>query len=258
MKIVRSSAVLWTLAFWSVAVPMVQSAQAAPTSTPAPAPAAPTPSAQQQRSLEVTDALKRFLNRRISSPSGKLTMVIRPGARADLGYFNEVVIVGKPTKIKKLQVSEFSMHARNVRLNPATLTRKRDKSIDTLAATTSMRAVITENDLTSMLARGRASKDMNLRIKFLNGAIRVTGNWNWGWFSGPVIAVGKLRLVKGTNGNQVYFDISSLKLNGTEVPAFIKSRFSDKLNPLISYDDLPFSPKIRTLTFEGPKAIITT
>jgi len=30
------------------------------------------------------------------------------------------------------------------------------------------------------------------------------------------------------------------------------------LNPLISYDQLPFSPNIRTLTFHGSKAIITT
>lgn len=219
----------------------------------------PLTAAQQQRGQEVTRKMTTFLQRRISSPQGKLTLVIRPGARPDLGQFSEVVISGSPIRLKKkLQISEFSMRARNVRIDTVALMRRDDVELHTLAATTTLRAVITEDDLTSMLAKGRRSADMKLRVNFNGGNIRVAGNWKWGWFNGPVVAIGKLRLVRGANGNQVYFDISSLTLNGAQVPAFIKSKFSDQLNPLISYDDLPFLPQIRTIRFVGKKAFLST
>lgn len=223
-----------------------------------PAQTAKTATPQQQRAQYVTFRLNKFLRNRISSPTGKLTMVIKPGARADLGFFNEVVIAGAPLQIKKLRVSDFTLRARNIRLDPNALTRDSKREIRTLAAQTSARAVISEDDLTWMFAQGNSSKSMGLRAKFLGNQIRVTGNWNWGWFSGPVTVLGTLRLVKSGGGNQVFCDISSLKLNGAEVPGFMRNKFSEKLNPLISYDQLPFSPNIRTLTFHGSKAIITT
>jgi hypothetical protein len=223
---------------------------------PAMTPKALTP--QQQRAKYVVFRLDWFLRKRISSPTGKMTLVIRPGARADLGYFNEVVIAGAPLQIKKLRISNFALRARNVRLDPGALTRADNREIRTLSSRTSARAIISEDDLTWMFAQGSGSKSMGLRAKFIGNQIRVTGNWNWGWFNGPVTVLGGLRLVKSAGGNQVFCDISSLKLNGAEVPAFMRNKFSEKLNPLISYDQLPFSPNIRTLTFQGSKAIITT
>ena len=238
--------------------------RAATTSKPAAKPAAKpqvkpalTP-AQQKRAAKVTASLTRFLNRRISSPSGKMKLVVKPAARADLGFFNDVYIAGSPLLIKKLRVSDFSLHARNVHLSPNALLRPDDRDIVTFKSQTAARAVISENDLTWMFAQGNSSKSMNLRAKFIGNQIRVAGDWSWGWFSGPVIVQGTLRLMKNGGGNQVWCDITSLKLNGAEVPAFLKNKFSEKLNPLISYDELPFKPNIRTLTFHGNKAIITT
>lgn len=228
------------------------------------APLAPKPvvaklTPQQQRAQFVTMRLTKFLQRRISNPTGgKMTLSIRPAPRADLGYFNEVVISGAPLRIKKLRVSDFTLRSRNVHLDPAAITREEKRDIRTLSAQTAARAVISEDDLTWMFAQGGTSKSMNLRAKFIGNQIRVAGNWDWGWFSGPVVVTGTLHLVKSAGGNQVFCNISSLKLNGAEVPAFMRNKFSDKLNPLISYDDLPFSPQIRTLTFHGNKAIITT
>ena len=215
--------------------------------------------AQQQRGLAVTARLKRFLSRRISSPGGKLTMNIKPGARPDLGQFSEIVIAGNPMQLKKkLRISEFSMRARNIRIDTAALMREDDRELKTLKATTSVRAVLTEDDLTTMLARGRRSKEMNLLVRFQGDRIRVSGNWNWGWFSGPVTMIGKLRLAKSAGGNQVFFDILSLRLNGAPVPSFMQNKFSEKLNPLISYDDLPFLPQIRSIRFVGNKAVLST
>ncbi len=224
---------------------------------PAGAKSALTPQ-EQQRAANVMFYLKRFLTRRISSPSGKMTLVIKPSARVDLGYFNDVYIAGSPLLIKKLRVSDFSLHARNVHLSTNAILREDHRDIVTYAAQTAARAVISEDDLTWMFSQGKSSRDMNLRAKFIGNQIRVSGNWNWGWFNGPVIVQGTLHLLKSSGGNQVWCDITSLKLNGAEVPGFIKNKFSEQLNPLISYDDLPFKPNIRTLTFHGSKAIITT
>lgn len=215
--------------------------------------------AQQLRGRNVTQKLTKYLKRRISSPRGQLTFVIRPGARPDLGHFSEIVIAGNPIQLKKkLQISEFSMRARNVRIDPNAILRDDNRELRTLSANTSVRAVISEDDLTSMLAKGRRSAEMNLRVKFNSGNIRVAGNWKWGWFNGPVVANGKLRLVRGSGGNQVFFDISSLTLNGAQVPGFMKNKFSEQLNPLISYNDLPFLPQIRTIRFVGKKAFLST
>src|SRR5690606_15564972 len=126
--------------------------------------------------------------------------------------------------------------------------------IETLASQTTLRATVTENELTQALARGQESADKNLRVKFRNdGSVRVTGNWSWGWFSGPMEATGRLRL--GPNYT-VVADIATLKLNGTNVPAPLKNKFQERINPLIDYEDLPFRPPFKSLTFKGDKAFI--
>lgn len=236
----------------------------AKTTTPATKPVTTQPAVstltpqQQQRGQQVTANLKRFLSRRISNPRGKMTLVVKAAPRADLGFFSDVYIAGSPLLIKKLRVSDFSLHARNVHLSTAALLRADDRDIITYASQTTARAVISEDDLTWIFAQGNSSKSMNLRAKFVGNQIRVAGDWSWGWFSGPVVVQGTLRLVKNGGGNQVWCNITSLKLNGAEVPLFLRNKFSDKLNPMISYDELPFKPNIRTLAFKGNKAVITT
>src|SRR5690606_2188059 len=106
--------------------------------------------------------------------------------------FQEVYISAKPAAIKKRNFSELVMRARNVRLDVGQLMKG---ELETLSSQTSLRATITEGELTSALARGQGSADKKLRVKFSNtGQVRVTGLWNWGWFSGPMEAIGKLRL----------------------------------------------------------------
>lgn len=208
--------------------------------------------AAQQKAQQVTAALTRLLRSKVSSPGGRLTLRVRPSARAGEGYFSEIYLAGSPGQLKKMRVTEFALRARDVRLDVPLLLR--EGSLRTLASRTSLRAVVDERDLTALLARGKRTAAMKLRVKYIGNRIRVSGNWNWGWFNGPVVGVGTLRLAPG---HKVNFDIFSLKLNGSEVPAFVKTRFSERLNPVISYDDLPFQPRFRALTFHGSKAILT-
>ncbi len=209
-------------------------------------PVAAAPTAQS-----VTGALENALKKRITSPGGKMSIKITPGARAAQGYFQEVYIEAKPAQIKKRRFSYLAMRARNVRLDVNKLMKG---DIETLTSQTTLRATITESELTQALARGQESADKNLRVKFRNdGSVRVTGNWSWGWFSGPMEAIGKLRL--GPNYT-VVADIATLKLNGTNVPAGLKDKFQERINPLIDYEDLPFRPPFKSLTFKGDKAFI--
>lgn len=211
----------------------------------------PVQKARQARGRQVAGALERLLRARVSSPGKRLHLVIRAGARADEGYFSEILLSGGPVQVKKLRISELSLRARQVRLDvPALLN---EGKIRTLASRSALRAIVTESDLVALLARGRSTRDMKMRVKYLGDRIRVSGNWNWGWLNGPIVGEGRLRLMPGSRVN---FDIISLKLNGSELPDFVKTRFSDRINPLLSYEDIPFQPRFRSLQLKGNKAIL--
>jgi hypothetical protein len=218
--------------------------------------AAATTAQQQAKARQVTAELTKFLRGKVTSQNGNLQLRVKPGARADLGQFSEIFMAGRSVQVKKkLQVTEFTMRARNVQISVPHLLRGDDKELHTFRSTTSLRAVITERDLTTSLARGKRSASMGLRVKYLGDRIYVSGNWQMGWLNGPVAGTGKLRLAPD---HKVYFDIISMKLNGAEVPAFIKTRFSQNINPLIDSDDLPFLPVFRTLKMQGTRAILTS
>lgn len=212
----------------------------------------PAQKAREARARQVASTLERLLRARVSSPGKRLQLVIRPGARADEGYFSEIFLSGRPIQVKKLSITELSLRARQVHLDvPALLN---EGKIRTLASQSALRAIVTESDLTALLARGRGTRAMALRVKYLGDRIRISGTLNWGWISGPVTSEGRLRLVPGSRVN---FDILSLKLNGAELPGFVKSRFSDRINPVLSYEDIPFQPRFRSLQLKGNKAILT-
>lgn len=207
------------------------------------------PSAQGQR---VINKVRAIVNSRVSSPGGKLTLRLVPGAHPERGEFSEIFAAGKPAKVKKLQISEITLRARNVRIDVNALFKT--NKIRTLQSQTSLRAVVTDGDLTRYLARGKSTREMNLRVTFAGKATRVTGNLNWRWLSGPVEALGRLRLGPNT---KVYFDIVNLKLNGKAVPDWVKTRFSQRINPLIDYNDVPFRPQFKSLVIRGNRAILT-
>jgi hypothetical protein len=219
--------------------------------------AAQTTSTLSNADKKVAQQVEKILRKRVSSPNKDLKLVVRPTSRSREGYFSEIVIEGKPVQIKKLKVSEFSLHAKDVRISVAGL---KDEKIRTLESKTLFHAVVTEDDLTQMFARGRHTRGMGLTAKYLKDpthgdVLQISGNWKWTLFNGPVTGVGKLRV---TRDNQVYADIISLKLNGAEVPGFIKTKFSDSLNPVLDYNDVPFQPRFRSLTVQGSKAILNS
>lgn len=207
--------------------------------------------AASQSGSHITQALENYLRKRITSPGGKLELKITPDTKVDQGYFKEVLIVARPAKIKKRQFTLLRLRAKNVHIDPKALLNGND--LDTLSSTTTLYAEVTDQELTKALAGGKDSSVMNLKVNFKGDLIQVSGNYNWGLFSGPFTATGKLRLAKG---HQIVADIQSLKVNGFETPAFIKTKFSERINPLIDYTDLPFKPPFRKLVIQGHKAIV--
>ena len=216
----------------------------------APAQSAPGLDAADQR---VTAALTRILRARITSPSG-VKITVKPTDRANDGYFAQVALAGKNAKIKKLPLSELTLDARNVRIDVPYL--QRENGIRTLTASTTFRAVVSENDLTNLMAQGKSTKDMKLRVKYLpDGRMRVTGQLNYTLVNGPVQGIGRLVLMPGSKVN---LDIQSLQLRGHEVPQFIKDQLSSRINPVIDYADVPFKPRFRNLKVVGTRAILSS
>ncbi len=230
---------------------LVAPVEAAPAAKAATRKAAPL-DAQDQR---VVERLRWLLNKRVTRPNGsKINLLIVPTARASEGYFAQVKMSGAPAQLKKrFQVSDFALDARNVRLDVPSLFN--GNRVKTYAATTALRAVITEQDLTTNLAKGGGTKDMGLRIRFLGDKIGVTGRLNYALINGPINGTAKLRLAPG---HKVFLDILSLKLRGVEVPGFIKNQFSGHINPIISYEDLPFNPPFKSVKMVGNKAVLAT
>ncbi len=206
---------------------------------------------------KVAARVEKIIRENVTSPNNSLKLVVKPTARADQGYFSEIAIEGQPAQMKKLRLAELLIHSRNVQLDMAKLA---EGKIQVIQSQTKFRAVITESDLTAMLAKGKRSAEMGLVVKYGKDAqhgdvLHVSGNWSWNWFSGPVTGVGKLRV---SSDNKVYADIISLKLNGHEVPNFVKNKFSEKLNPVLDVADVPFQPRSLRVKVEGSRAILST
>jgi len=198
----------------------------------------------------VVRALETALRAKIKSPNGTLKISVKPSARAGEGYFSEIKISARPAQIKKFRFSELALTARDVRIDVNKLLRNQE--IITLQTKTQLRAKVSEADLTRVLAQGKSTAPLSLKVKFLKDRIRIAGNWNWTWFRGPVVGVGKLRVAS----SQLYFDLISLRLNNREVPSALRDKVDARLNPILDYRDLPFQPRFRAVKFNGSSATI--
>jgi hypothetical protein len=217
-----------------------------------PAISAPTLDAEDKK---VTNQLIAVLHRSLKKPNGdKINLTVVPSARASEGYFSQIRMSAAPAQLKKkLRVTEFALDARNVRVNVAALWGER--RVRTLQSQTKLRVTITEDDLTQMLARGKRTKTMGLKVKFLGDKMAVTGNIDYALVNGPVSGLAKLRMMPG---HKVNLEILSMKLRGMELPQFVKDNFASRLNPIIDYNDLPFNPPFKGVKVVGKKAYLST
>lgn len=217
-----------------------------------PAASAPTIDAEDRK---VTNQLIAVLHRSLKKPNGeKINLTVVPTARASEGYFAQIRMSAAPAQLKKkLRVSAFDLDARNVHVNVAALWGER--RVRTYKSQTKLRATISEDDLTQMLARGKHTKTMGIKVKFQGDKLAVTGNINYALVNGPVSGLAKLRMVPG---HKVNLDIISMKLRGMELPQFVKDQFASRINPVIDYNDLPFNPPFKGVKVVGNKAYLTT
>jgi hypothetical protein len=202
----------------------------------------------------VAAQVEAVLRKRIKSDNGgKVNIRIVPTERASEGYFSEIAVSGVSVKLKKLPISEIALNAKNVQIDVPYLLK--EKKIRTKKSTTTLRAVISDSDLTKMLSQGKHTADMKLNVKYQGDSMKVTGVLNYALIKGPVEGIAKLR--QGTD-HKVFLDIQSMKLRGTEIPVFMRNRFSNQINPVIDYEDLPFNPPFKSIKVVGNKAYLST
>ena len=202
----------------------------------------------------VTNRVEELLRGVIKSQDGHpLSVQLSPTARASQGYFSDVKIAGGATRLKSLFVSQFQLHSQNVQVDVPAL--YSIGKVKTLRAQTQMRVIISEDDLTKMLAAGKSTKDMKLKVKYVGDKMRVTGVLNFPFLNGPIAGVAKLRQ---TPDHNVYLDILSMQLRGVEAPGFVKNQLSNRINPVVNYATVPFNPPFRSLKVVGNKAYLST
>ena len=215
--------------------------------------AAPATKANDQ-GRKVTQRVDQLLRTVIKSQDGSAVAVqLTPTARASQGYFSDIRVSGGAAKLKSLFVSEFDLHAKNVQVDVPSLWS--ESKIRTNKSQTSLRVVITEQDLTRMLGAGKHTKDMQLKVKYVGDKMKITGQLNFPFLNGPIAGTGKLRQ---TSDHNVYLDILSLQLRGIEAPGFVKNQLASHINPVVKYANVPFSPPFRSLKVVGNKAILST
>lgn len=228
--------------------------QAKPKAQAKPKPKPPVKPLTDAAGQRVAQALERVLRSRVSSPGGRLGLLIRPTMRSRQGFFSLIAVSGRPARVRKLQVSELDLKAREVQIDvPALMNQGK---VRTLASKTSLRAVISEDDVTQLLARGKSTRDMGLRVRFNpDGSLRVTGNLNYTLLNGPIAGLARLRV---GSDYKVNLDITSLQLRGAEVPSFVRQQLMSRVNPVIDYEDVPFRPRIGSLSIQGTRAVLRT
>ncbi len=209
------------------------------------------PTAQGQK---VVNRVEQLLRGVIKNQDGTpLNVHLTPASNVAQGYFSDIRISGGATKLKSLFVSEFQLHAENVQVDVPALWSV--GKVKTRRSQTQLRVVISENDLTRMLANSKSTKDMGIKVKYVGDKMSITGTLNYPFLNGPISGLGKLRQ---TNDHNVYLDILSLQLRGVEAPGFIINQLSSRINPVIKYANVPFNPPFRTLRVVGNKAILST
>lgn len=170
------------------------------------------------------------------------------------GRFKTIILRSTPAAIKKMPVESIDMRADDVTIDVTRLF-KNDEIATVKCAKTRLEAVVSEDNLNTLFARGKSTKDMHLKASFVDGKVRITGQWKLFMFKGPIETVGKLALTKDNNLN---FDMESLKMNNAEAPDSVKKQFMSRINPVVEFSDLPFQPKVSTITFRGHKVHVST
>lgn len=213
----------------------------------------------QYESSQILSALQKHLKERVvnpekgKEPSFKIIPVSNEKEAAQ-GHLSLVTLECSPVEIKKkLTMETLRIHAEDVVIDSEKLM-KTDDLIVKSSKHVSLSASITANQFTSFLARGKHTKDMNIKVKYVNEKLHISGNWKLLFFSGPLTTVGRLVVAKK---DEIHFKVDSLQLNGIGAPRSLINKFEQSINPVVESNDLPLSPPISTVKFKGDALLIS-
>lgn len=209
--------------------------------------------AQHERA-QVLSALQKHLKERIVNPEkGKEPSFKIVEKDAAQGHFSLVTLECSPVEIKKkLTMETLRIHAEDVVIDTEQLI-KTDDLIVKSSKHLSLSASITADQFTSFLAKGKHTKNMNIKVKYVNEKLHISGNWKLAFFSGPLTTVGRLVVAKK---DEIHFKVDSLKLSGINAPRSLINKFEKSINPVVESKDLPLSPPINTIKFKGDVLVI--
>ncbi len=204
---------------------------------------------------QILSALQKHLKERVVNPEkGKEPLFRIVEKDAAHGHFSLVTLECNPVEIKKkLTMETLRIHAEDVVIDPEKLM-KTDDLIVKSSKHVSLSASITAAQFTSFLSKGKHTKDMNIKVKYVNEKLHISGNWKLLFFSGPLTTVGRLVVAKK---DEIHFKVDSLQLNGINAPRSLINKFEQSINPVVESNDLPLSPPISTVKFKGDALVIS-
>jgi len=171
------------------------------------------------------------------------------------GKFKSLSIESKPAMVRgRSRFQSFSAAAAEVQVDLAKLANENDLGFTSTKSQT-VNFVASSEDFNYLLGRGNDSKKMNLKVKFEENKIHVTGNWKLFVFQGPMDLVGSFKIA---NQDQVHLVVDTLKINDRNAPPSVIRQFQDKLNPLLDTSDFLFSPKLKTVKIDGQRLVLSS
>lgn len=214
----------------------------------------------RSRAEEVRAAVEKLLAQIVTNPeAGKRPSIrVLPSdnpAETAQGKFKSITVESRPAVVRgRSRFQSFAASATEVQVDMRKLTAENELGF-TGARTQEVNFVASPEDFSFLLSRGNDTKKMNLKVKFEESKIHVTGNWKLFVFQGPMDLVGSFRIA---NSDQVHLVVDSLKINDRNAPPSVIRQFQEKINPLMDTSDFLFSPKLRMVKIEGQRLILTS
>ncbi|HEY3397291.1 MAG TPA: DUF2993 domain-containing protein [Armatimonadota bacterium] len=164
------------------------------------------------------------------------------------GRFQWIALSADLVKQENVSSRDFFFKVYDVTLNLDHLFAERIL-VDKLSSGRSViSARIDETDMNAAIAHGsnwtRNSSIDDMRIEFLDGAVRFTGKYK-AFFGSDLEMLGTLSV---TDDQAVNFNPTAAKINSIPLPAGPLKGLLKKLNPIFNFNKVPLQPTIETVT----------
>jgi hypothetical protein len=180
-----------------------------------------------------------------------LKIEIKTARQTVEGYFSSVSIDGAPVKVGQIEIASIWLRAKNLRLDVSAL---KAGTVQVLSGQVNARVVISEGNMTSLLAKQPQTAGMNLKAHILSNGVEIAGRSTTGLLRGDVRLFGVILPKPGA----IAFQVNAFTVNGSPVSALLKAIAQAQVNAALKVEDIPFKPLFKSVSYGKDGVTVTT